>query len=108
MMSKKVYVGNLPFKYKNQDLTQLFSKFGQIEDAVIIFDRATRRSKGFGFVTFVNDSDADTAIKEMNQKEAEGRPLTVNEARPREEKENSLEEEKVSEEDNSFEETEKE
>jgi cold-inducible RNA-binding protein len=84
-MSKKVYVGNLPFKYRNHDLKDLFSKFGEIEDVIVITDRFTRRSKGFGFVTFVNDADADKAIAEMHEKDADGRPLTVNEAKPREE-----------------------
>jgi cold-inducible RNA-binding protein len=83
-MSNKVYVGNLPFKYRNEDLNELFSEFGRVEDAVIIFDRTTRRSKGFGFVTFINDGDAEKAISEMSGKVVEGRPLTVNEARPRE------------------------
>ncbi len=84
-MSKKVYVGNLPFKYKGKELRELFSKFGEVEFATVILDKFNRnRSKGFGFVTFINDADADKAIAEMNGKETEGRPLTVSEAKPRE------------------------
>jgi len=85
-MSKKVYVGNLPFRYKGKELREIFSKFGEVEFATVILDKFKRnRSKGFGFVTFVNDSDADKAVAEMNGKEVDGRALTVNEARPREE-----------------------
>lgn len=84
-MSKKVFVGNLAFKLRGKDLREAFSQFGEIEDATVILDRFDKRkSKGFGFVTFVNDADADKAIQEMNEKEIEGRPLTVNEAKPRE------------------------
>ncbi|NCN51431.1 RNA-binding protein [archaeon] len=83
-MSKKIFVGNLPFKYRGKELRDLFSQFGEIEDATVILDKFTKKSKGFGFVTFVNDADADKAVSEMNEKEAEGRPLTVNEAKARE------------------------
>jgi RNA recognition motif-containing protein len=84
-MSKKVFVGNLPFKIRGKELRENFEKFGEIEDATVILDRFDKRkSKGFGFVTFVKDQDADKAIAEMNEKEMEGRPLTVNEAKPRE------------------------
>lgn len=84
-MSKKVFVGNLPFKYRGKELRELFSRFGEIEDSTVILDKFTKRSKGFGFVTFVNDADADSAISEMNGKDADGRDLTVSEAKPREE-----------------------
>jgi len=84
-MSKKVFVGNLPFKYRGKELRELFSRFGEIEDSTVILDKFTKRSKGFGFVTFANDTDADTAISEMNGKDADGRDLTVSEAKPREE-----------------------
>ena len=84
-MSKKVFVGNLSFKLRGKELRELFTEFGDIEDATVILDRFdSRKSKGFGFITFVNDADADKAIAEMNEKEIEGRPLTVNEAKPRE------------------------
>ena len=92
-MSKKVYVGNLPFKFRGKELRELFSKFGEVEFATVILDRFNRnRSKGFGFVTFVNDDDADKAIAEMNGKETEGRALTVNEAKPRDEEASSQQE----------------
>ena len=84
-MGKKVYVGNLPWSIRGKELREAFEKYGEIEDSTVILDRQTRRSKGFGFVTFVNDADADKAIAEMNKKEIEGRELTVNEAKPREE-----------------------
>jgi len=84
-MSKKVFVGNLPFKLRGKELRELFSEYGEIEDATVILDRFDKsKSKGFGFVTFVSDADADKAVTEMNEKEIEGRPLTVNEAKPRE------------------------
>lgn len=85
-MTKKVYVGNLPFNVEQAKLKELFGSFGEIEEAVVISDRYSGRSKGFGFVTFVNDADADKAIAEMNEKDIEGRPLKVNEAKPREER----------------------
>jgi len=81
-MAKKVYVGNLPFGIEQEKLKELFSSYGEIEEAVVISDRFSGRSKGFGFVTFVNDADADKAIAEMSEKEVEGRQLKVNEARP--------------------------
>lgn len=84
-MSKKIFVGNLPFKVRGKELRDLFSQFGEIEDATVILDRFDKRkSKGFGFVTFVNDEDAVKAVSEMNEKDVEGRPLTVNEAKDRE------------------------
>lgn len=82
---KRIYVGNLPFKYRGKDLREIFSEFGEVEYATVILDKFNRRrSKGFGFVTFVNESDAEKAIKEMDGKELDGRNLTVNEAKPRE------------------------
>jgi RNA recognition motif-containing protein len=87
-MSKKLFVGNLAFKLRGKDLRDIFSKYGEVEDATVILDKFdNRKSKGFGFVTFVNDADADKAIAELNEKEIEGRPLTVNEAKPREPRE---------------------
>ncbi|NCN51761.1 RNA-binding protein [archaeon] len=85
-MSKKLFVGNLPFKAGGNELKTLFSKYGEIEEATVISDKFTNRSKGFGFVTFTNDADADKAVKELNEFEFEGRKLTVNEAKPREER----------------------
>ena len=85
-MAKKLYVGNLPWSVKTDDLQQLFADFGELEDVFVMTDRATGRSKGFGFVTFANDADAETAISEMNGKEVgepgRERALTVDEARP--------------------------
>lgn len=84
-MSKKVYVGNLPWSVDFGKLKELFNEFGDIEEATVIADKYSGRSKGFGFVTFVNDADADKAVAAMNEKDIEGRPLKVNEAKPREE-----------------------
>ena len=80
-MTKKIYVGNLPFQTTETDLTDLFGTFGAVETVSIITDRDTGRSKGFGFVT-MNDDHAEKAIAELNGKEHNGRALTVNEARP--------------------------
>ena len=82
----KVYVGNLPFNVDDEKLREIFSKFGEIEEATIIKDKYSGRSKGFGFVTFANDENAKKAVEEMNEKEVEGRALKVNEARPMEER----------------------
>jgi RNA recognition motif-containing protein len=85
-MSKKIFVGNLTFKLRGKDLREIFSEYGEIEDATVILDKFDKRkSKGFGFVTFIQDADADKAIAEMNEKEIEGRKIVVNEAKPREE-----------------------
>ena len=81
-MSKKLYVGNLPFSVVLEDLKKLFSEFGTIEDAVILSDKYTGRSRGFGFVTFADDAAGDKAISAMHEKDVEGRKLTVNEATP--------------------------
>lgn len=82
----KVYVGNLPFSIDDEKLREVFSKFGEIEEATVIKDKYSGRSKGFGFVTFTNDENAKKAVEEMNDKEVEGRALKVNEARPMEER----------------------
>jgi RNA recognition motif-containing protein len=82
----KIYVGNLPFSVDSEGLKKLFAEFGEIEEAVVISDKFSGRSKGFGFVTFPNDEEAQKAIKEMNEKEVEGRGLKVNEARPMEDR----------------------
>jgi RNA recognition motif-containing protein len=80
-MTKKVYVGNLPFKTTEDDLAGLFGQVGPVESVSIITDRETGRSKGFGFVSMGTD-DADRAIAQFNGAEFGGRALTVNEARP--------------------------
>ena len=86
-MGNKVYVGNLPWSIDSNGLKKLFESFGEITEATVIADRFSKRSKGFGFVTFENDEDAQKAISEMNEKEIEGRALKVNEARPMEARE---------------------
>ncbi|OGC45597.1 RNA-binding protein [candidate division WWE3 bacterium RBG_19FT_COMBO_34_6] len=78
----KLYVGNLPYSYKDQDLRTLFSAYGNIASATIIIDRQTGRSKGFGFVEIEDDNLAQTAVSEMNEKDIDGRNIKVNEARP--------------------------
>lgn len=83
-MTNKVYVGNLPWSVTKEKLEELFKEFGNIEEAVVITDRFSGRSKGFGFVTFSEDASAQSAIEKMNEKEVEGRKLKVNEAKPRE------------------------
>jgi len=85
-MSKKIYVGNLPFSITLDRLKEIFSPYGQIEDAIVMANKFTGRSRGFGFVTFAEDGDAEKAIAEMNNKNVEGRELKVNEARPLEER----------------------
>jgi len=79
---KKLYVGNLPYTVNSDELRKLFSEYGEIIDAIVIVDRATGRSKGFGFVEFATDEMADAAIKAMQDKEIEGRKMVVNVARP--------------------------
>jgi RNA recognition motif-containing protein len=83
---KKLFVGNLPYKTTDADLKDMFSKAGEVSEAVIIMDREKGFSKGFGFVTMTNDAEADAAIDMWNGKELEGRAMTVNEARLREER----------------------
>jgi RNA recognition motif-containing protein len=78
----KLYVGNLPWSVDEEKLKELFSPYGEVEEATVISDRNTGRSKGFGFVTFKDDESAKKAIEEMNEKEIEGRALKVNEAKP--------------------------
>ncbi|HEX5888431.1 MAG TPA: RNA-binding protein [Pyrinomonadaceae bacterium] len=83
-MAKKLYVGNLAFQTTNQDLQDLFAQAGTVESAQVIEDRDTGRSKGFGFVEMSTDEEAAAAIEQFHGKELAGRMLTVNEARPRE------------------------
>lgn len=78
----KLYVGNLPYAIKDDELLEMFSQFGEISEAKVITDKFSGRSKGFGFVTFAQDADAEKAASAMNGKEEQGRPLTVNLARP--------------------------
>jgi RNA recognition motif-containing protein len=85
-MGKKLYVGNLSYQVDSSALQELFSAHGTVESAEIISDRDTGRSKGFGFVQMANDNEAAAAIAALNGQQHEGRALTVNEARPREER----------------------
>ncbi len=85
-MSAKLYVGNLSFNTSDNDLQDLFAQVGPVREAMIMQDRETARSRGFGFVTMENAADAQKAISEFHGKQVDGRPLTVNEARPREER----------------------
>ncbi len=78
----KIYVGNLPFSVDDAKLMELFSPYGEIEEATIIINKFSNRSQGFGIVTFMNDEDAKKAIAEMHEKEVEGRKIVVNEAKP--------------------------
>jgi cold-inducible RNA-binding protein len=84
-MGKRIYVGNLSYQTTENDLTNLFEQVGQVESVNIITDRDTGRSKGFGFVEMGNE-EADKAIAQFNGAELGGRSITVNEARPREER----------------------
>jgi RNA recognition motif-containing protein len=81
-MAKKLYVGNLPYSTTGDDLKNLFSQSGTVSSAQVIMDKMTGRSKGFGFVEFGDDNEANAAIESWNGKELDGRALTVNEARP--------------------------
>ena len=82
----KIYVGNLAFSSTDQTIEALFSNYGQVDEVVIITDRETGRSRGFAFVTMADDAAAREAIEAINGQEFEGRELTVNEARPREDR----------------------
>jgi len=85
-MGTKLYVGNLPYSTTNQELTDMFSKHGTVKSADVIMDRETGRSKGFGFVEMGSDEEAKAAIAALNGNKFSGRPLTVNEAKPREDR----------------------
>jgi len=85
-MGKKLYVGNLGYTVTETDLQQMFAPHGTIESAQVIMDRGTGRSKGFGFVEMSSSSEADAAISALNGQQHDGRALTVNEAKPREER----------------------
>lgn len=86
-MGNRLYVGNIPFAATNESLTDLFSSAGAVTDVQVMMDKFTGRSRGFAFVTMGTDEDAQNAINMFHGKNHEGRPLTVNEARPREERE---------------------
>ena len=82
-MAKKLFIGNLPYQTTNEDLGEFFAQYGEVMSAAVIMDRATGRSKGFGFVEMTNDEEADAAIAKGDGAEFEGRKLTVSEARPK-------------------------
>ncbi len=85
-MDSKLYVGNLPYSMRDDDLQQHFAQFGQVNSAKVMMDRETGRSKGFAFVEMGSRDEAQAAIRGMNGQSFEGRALVVNEARPREER----------------------
>jgi RNA recognition motif-containing protein len=85
-VAKKLYVGNLPYGVSNEDLEQVFQAHGTVVSAQVIMDRETGRSKGFGFVEMGTEREAQEAVQALNGQDFNGRPLTVNEARPREER----------------------
>lgn len=85
MQNNKLFIGSLPWSITNDKLQELFSQYGEITEAIVITDRATGRSKGFGFVTFAQEADAQKAL-EMDGKEVEGRTIVVNVAKPREDR----------------------
>jgi RNA recognition motif-containing protein len=85
-MGNKLYVGNLAYSVRDESLQEAFGQFGTVTSAKVMMDRETGRSKGFGFVEMGSDAEAQAAINGMNGQALDGRPLVVNEARPREER----------------------
>ena len=85
-MAKKLYVGNLSYGTTDSDLQRMFEEFGTVQSAQVIMDRESGRSKGFGFVEMGSDQEAQAAINALNGKDVDGRALTVNEAKPREDR----------------------
>src|SRR5215207_9194586 len=85
-VGKKLYVGNLTYGVGDADLEQLFAPFGSVQSAQVIQDRETGRSKGFGFVEMDTEAQAQAAIEGLHDREHDGRRLTVNEAKPREDR----------------------
>ncbi len=79
---KKLYVGNLPYSVNSDELRKIFSEFGEVVDAIVLSDKFSGRSKGFGFVTFATEEMAQKAVEGLNGKEVGGRNLVVNVARP--------------------------
>ena len=85
-MNNKLYVGNLPFNVTEPDLQDLFGQAGTVSDVMLVQDKFTGKSRGFAFVTMSSEGEAQNAIEQFHGKALEGRPLTVNIARPREER----------------------
>jgi cold-inducible RNA-binding protein len=82
-MGRRLYVGNLAWTVTDQDLQEVFSEAGKVDSSQVIFDRATNRSRGFGFVEMASDDAAEEAIKKLNGRDVKGRPIRVNEAQAR-------------------------
>ncbi len=82
-MSTKLFVGSLPWSVDDQKLQDTFEEYGSVVSAKVITDRETRRSRGFGFIEMENSSEAENAMKALNESEIEGRTIIVNEAKPR-------------------------
>jgi RNA recognition motif-containing protein len=80
-MGKKLFVGNLSWDVRDEQLKEMFGAVGTVEEAVVIMDRMKNRSKGFGFVTMSTEEEAQAALEELNGKEVDGRPINVSEAR---------------------------
>jgi RNA recognition motif-containing protein len=83
-VSKKLFVGSLPWSINDEGLKQVFTPFGKVVSATVVSDRRSGRSKGFGFVEMENDSEAKAAIEALNGSELDGRNIVVNEAKPKE------------------------
>ncbi|MFC1653340.1 RNA recognition motif domain-containing protein [Patescibacteria group bacterium] len=82
-MAVKLFVGSLPWATRDEDLKQLFSQHGAVESANVVMDRATGRSRGFGFVEMTSEEEAQKAIEALHESELEGRTIVVNKARPK-------------------------
>ncbi len=89
-MAKRLYVGNLPYSINEGELQEMFSEAGPVESVKLITDRDTGRSKGFAFVEMSTDEAAERAIADFNGKKIEGRPMTVNEAKPQQPREGRM------------------
>lgn len=85
-MSKKLYVGNLSYSATDESLEALFAPYGAVQSAQVILDRDTGRSKGFGFVEMADANGAQEAVRHLNESSQDGRPIVVNEAKPREDR----------------------
>jgi len=82
LMSKKLFVGNLPYSVTDEQLREIFSESGQVESSTVVTDKFSGRSRGFGFVEMATEEEAKKALQELNGKEVEGRNIVVNEAKP--------------------------
>lgn len=89
-MTKRLFIGGLPYSMDDTQLTDLFAKVGKVASANVIIDKYTSQSKGFGFVEMENDADAEEAIKQLEGTEVQGRKITVSIAKPREERSSSF------------------